>query len=308
MSFYGGDMAQTQSMSLREQLDAGIRALDIRCRHINDAFAIHHGSMYQKANFDDVIHAVKGFLESNPREFVLMRVKEEYDAVGNHRSFGKTFEIYYNRYGSLFWHPTSLSDTNPTVESMRGKIVVLQDWEDSTNFGINWNKNLSYTLEIQDEWNIAVDPQSFYNKWDSSSSCVKRTLDKALNNPPGSSDPVAQKTFVNFLNAAHFNSMAPLGKIFGFPYLFASGKSSHGTNDPLRLTGWTTPGWNGKVPDFPRVSCTKVKHPVCSIAYLGMNILTSNKLASTSGKTRVGIIYADFPGPTLIQNVIARNP
>lgn len=300
MSFYGGDMAQTQSMSLTEQMNAGIRALDIRCRHINNAFAIHHGVEYQKANFDDVLNAVQSYLISHPREFVLMRVKEEYNPTGNTRTFGETFKTYYDARGDLFWHPNDLTDTDPYIDRLRGKIVIFQDWDDNALYGINWNRNGSYTIELQDNWEISTKPQAFYDKWNDN---VKYNLDKAFNNPPDGSEPVSQKTLINFLSASSY-----IHGIFGFPYFFASGKSSHGTNDPLRLTGWTTPGWKDRVPDFPRVSCTKVKHPICSIAYLGMNILASNKMGNTSGKTRVGIIYSDFPGPALITNVIARNP
>ena len=61
MARYGGDIAQTQSMTLSMQLQAGVRALDIRCRHINNAFAIHHGLIYQNANFDDVLSVVRDF-------------------------------------------------------------------------------------------------------------------------------------------------------------------------------------------------------------------------------------------------------
>src|SRR5687767_7668450 len=39
--------AKCQNLSIADQLNAGVRFLDIRCRHINDAFAIHHGAVYQ---------------------------------------------------------------------------------------------------------------------------------------------------------------------------------------------------------------------------------------------------------------------
>ena len=55
MSHYGGDIVQTQSLRLSAQLSSGIRALDIRCRHFNNKFPIHHGSVYQHANFNDVL-------------------------------------------------------------------------------------------------------------------------------------------------------------------------------------------------------------------------------------------------------------
>jgi len=37
---------KTQDHSITRQLDDGIRYLDIRCRHIGNAFAIHHDKYY----------------------------------------------------------------------------------------------------------------------------------------------------------------------------------------------------------------------------------------------------------------------
>ncbi len=40
-----------QSLSIAEQLAAGVRFLDIRCRHLNDSFSIYHGIADQKLTF-----------------------------------------------------------------------------------------------------------------------------------------------------------------------------------------------------------------------------------------------------------------
>lgn len=86
--------AKCQNLSIREQLDAGTRFLDIRCRHIGDAFAIHHGSIYQNLNFTDVLTACYSFLAANPTETIVMCVKEEYDPTNNTRTFEQTFDSY----------------------------------------------------------------------------------------------------------------------------------------------------------------------------------------------------------------------
>jgi len=36
--------AKCQNLSLSSQLDAGVRFVDIRCRHLNNTFVIHHRS------------------------------------------------------------------------------------------------------------------------------------------------------------------------------------------------------------------------------------------------------------------------
>lgn len=89
-----GGTAKCQNLSISEQLEAGTRYLDIRCRHIGDAFAIHHGSIYQNLNFNDVVTACYNFLNAHPTETIIMSVKEEYDATNNTRSFEQTFDSY----------------------------------------------------------------------------------------------------------------------------------------------------------------------------------------------------------------------
>ncbi len=151
--------AKCQDLTIAAQLEAGVRFLDIRCRHIGNAFAIHHGSIYQNMNFNDVLLACTGFLTSHPGETIVMSVKEEYDATDNTRTFEQTFDSYVQQYSS-FW---SLGATIPTLGQVRGKIVLLRRfgatttpkgidataWADNTVFTIN-NSNAS--LKIQDQY------------------------------------------------------------------------------------------------------------------------------------------------------------
>lgn len=51
--------AKTQNLTIAEQLNAGVRFLDVRCRFVDDNFAIHHGPVYQHLNFDDVLQSCK---------------------------------------------------------------------------------------------------------------------------------------------------------------------------------------------------------------------------------------------------------
>lgn len=153
--------AKCQNLSIADQLTAGVRYLDIRCRHIGDAFAIHHGSIYQNLNFTDVLNACIGFLNSNPTETIIMSVKEEYDATNNTRSFEQTFDSYVNQ------NPTKwdLGDGVPSLGSLRGKIKLLRrfgagttkgidatNWADNTTFSIN---NSAANLKVQDYYNVS---------------------------------------------------------------------------------------------------------------------------------------------------------
>lgn len=156
-----GGTAKCQDLTIAQQLDAGIRFLDIRCRHIGDAFAIHHGSIYQNMNFNDVVTACYAFLSANPTETIVMSVKEEYDATNNTRTFEQTFDSYTAQQPGKWY----LSATVPTLGDVRGKIVLLRrfgasatpkgieatNWADNTTFTIN---NSNSTLRVQDQYQV----------------------------------------------------------------------------------------------------------------------------------------------------------
>lgn len=144
-ALHGGLAVQTNSWSIREQLDAGIRYLDIRARRTKSAFAIHHGSVYQKQMFGDVMNQVVAFLKSQPHETVLMRVKEEHTAESGSQSFGAIWADYMKRYGG---HVYTGDNTIPTLGQVRGKIFVLRNnGEIPTKYGISYSSN-----EIQDHY------------------------------------------------------------------------------------------------------------------------------------------------------------
>lgn len=280
MAFYGGDIAQCQSVSLRGQLNSGIRVLDIRCRHIADIFAIHHGVVFQKVYFGEVLDIVTAFLRDNPSETIYMRIQEEYKSENVTRTFEETFKCaYWDPRPNLFWKPIN---DNPTLKETRGKVVVLQNFTATGSYGIKWDSchfNIQDKYELKTNWDL-------YDKW---------TYVKDLMYAANNSDPSGRKTFINFLS----------GSTGSFPYFVASGQSSPGTNDPRLLTGRTTPGWKDSWPDFPRVGCFI---GICSIAFEGTNILSAERIGKGKEFDKyVGMVISDFPGKDLINAIISLN-
>lgn len=78
---------QTQVYNLDEQLESGVRFLDIRCRLINDVFTIHHGPIYLGMLFGDVLEKLEQFLLKSPSETIIMHVQEEYKAKYSSKSY-----------------------------------------------------------------------------------------------------------------------------------------------------------------------------------------------------------------------------
>lgn len=168
--------AKNQDLTIAQQLSIGVRYLDIRTRHFQNGFTIHHGAVYQNQNFDDVLNAVLTFLKNNPSETVIMSVKEEHTAAENTRSFEETFNWYVSKNPSKW----VMTDHIPTLGEARGKIVLLRrfpaaqlpkgidatGWQENTTFTIKKNAN----LKIQDYYKVTDkskkwnDIQSMYNE------------------------------------------------------------------------------------------------------------------------------------------------
>lgn len=152
--------AKCQTLSIAEQLRAGVRFLDVRCRHFHDTFEIHHDLVYQEMNFDDVLGAVIAFLQAHPSETLMMSVKEEYKPEGNSRTFEQTFDAYVQKHPER-WH---LGTSIPSLEAVRGKIVLLRRFGASSPKGINasrWADNATFTIDgparirVEDEYTVS---------------------------------------------------------------------------------------------------------------------------------------------------------
>jgi 1-phosphatidylinositol phosphodiesterase len=207
---------------LEAQLEAGIRVLDIRCRHVNNKFAIHHGIEFQHMWFDQVLQTLVAFVRKNPSEFVLMRVKEEYTPSNNSRSFEATFEMYREKAAvqEYFWNPSEKNTLNPQVKDLRGKIVVLDNFSSTSTYGLNYGDPTIF--EIQDDFRFFTN-WDLYRKWTE----VKTTLLKADESRSAKEDTI----YVNYLS----------GSYGAFPYFVASGHIIPGTGASRLSTGFVDP-------------------------------------------------------------------
>ncbi len=150
---------QTQSLNIAQQLLAGIRYFDLRLRCVvNPAwktgqpeaqranFSIHHDADWCYLFFDKdswltdadkaqtkgyVLQDILKFLKEYPSEFVLLQISREYNQ-----------EKYFNRYfkALIRRHDVEnnflLTDTYPTYQQAKGKIVILNANRALTNCGI----------------------------------------------------------------------------------------------------------------------------------------------------------------------------
>lgn len=125
-----GFISQTQTLSVTEQLRAGVRYFDFRFKLVGDKLLANHSICYcrKKKGFwnqiltaEDIVKECLDFLTENPTETILFQLKEAESHTGE--LFFTTFFDNYIKHASEKWY---LSNANPTLGEARGKIVLLR--------------------------------------------------------------------------------------------------------------------------------------------------------------------------------------
>lgn len=172
-----GFFSKCQAKDIRGQLDAGFRYLDIRLGADGDRLKLMHGFTSCKTGpmpwspslyLDDVLEQCYAFLKDHPSETILFAVKQEHgsERVGQ-------FQALLNGYLEQRRDMWLLTDTMPTLDEARGKLVLLRRYMDEGSFGLEsglplvWedqgghdnfalntvsHDNGSYTLWVQDRF------------------------------------------------------------------------------------------------------------------------------------------------------------
>ena len=158
MALYSiADLAgQCQSLSLHDQLNLGVRFLDIRLKEDHDKLKAVHGFIDQKVSFETITKTIEEFIERNPSEFIIMSIKEEADPSNSEISFENSLKSYLNK--DIYLKDTELPNK---LGDVRGKVMLLSRYENST-IGVpayeDWKDSVSFTLPndiyVQDTYQI----------------------------------------------------------------------------------------------------------------------------------------------------------
>jgi Phosphatidylinositol-specific phospholipase C, X domain len=175
-------LASSQSLSLADQLNHGIRYIDIRCKQVDSLIEIYHGPISTGLGFDNVTSDCVNFLAANPTECIVMQIKQGEDPdVNPTGTFQQVLDTNYvqtelivqgvlqNISGFFYF-----DDRIPTLGEVRGKIVVVRrfDLDGSDPRGLTakpWADNATFNVgvfAIQDQYNLAgSDDASMQYKW-----------------------------------------------------------------------------------------------------------------------------------------------
>ena len=206
MAYVGGPLCETQEWSLKTQLEAGVRYLDIRNRRWGKRFTIHHGLCFLFATFEDVLKEITAFLDKNEQETIIMRVKEEFVPRFASESFQKIWNRYMDRYRKYF--VGDLGSRIPTLGEVRGKIIVIRE-ADFCCYGWKWNDNK--LLRIQDYFKVYQSKSDFPRGPDTVSVDQKKNfITKYME--LASNDGVGTKITLNHLSGADGMSPSSVAK------------------------------------------------------------------------------------------------
>lgn len=144
--------AQTQSWSISEQLNNGIRFFDIRLSKVVEigeeklpVYILMHGPAPVGGElYNDVLAPIRDFLLSNPSEMVFMSIKEENSRLDMGNAdlafFTQVFPLFYDHHKGL---------RELTMGDVRGKVVMLN--RVTEDYGYVWKD-----LNIQDEYELEM--------------------------------------------------------------------------------------------------------------------------------------------------------
>lgn len=161
---------QCQNWDLKTQIYAGIRYIDIRARVKDNILTTFHGDEPTGVTFERILLTIYDWLDTYPREWIIMRLKEEGEPLGNNNmTFQEVFEDTFNNYyfikerAKKHWFAYNTSMPIPSVAQLRGKILFLQDFPSTPpwKYGIEWN---GPQMILQDEW-IVKDVNHLDDKW-----------------------------------------------------------------------------------------------------------------------------------------------
>ncbi|MBQ8209487.1 MAG: hypothetical protein IJZ35_02755 [Clostridia bacterium] len=139
-------ISRTQSLTVAEQLNAGVRFFDFRFSLENGEFFAKHGIanckkskglFAPKLTADEIVAHCIDFVKSNPTETVLFVLR---DTTGSKNFFSEFYSRYIENNSSMWY----LNNSIPLLGEVRGKIVLLRnvnthsDMFNDTNSGINF--------------------------------------------------------------------------------------------------------------------------------------------------------------------------
>jgi hypothetical protein len=307
------EIAQTQNQTLTEQLNEGVRFLDIRVQEDNDDLEIVHGSLQVGSLMftSDVLAPVTAWLQANPTETVLMSVQADSQGTGS-QDIDTAFWADASKpsiplnpssapYKSYFWQATPAEPVPSTLGEARGKLVIFQSQWDSyggpadPNFPFAENDPTKANNDIFYPNTNPFNTADLDTLWGTVAGAFQTAV-QDIPIQPGS--PNVPSTFTrNYLTASDPTAIFDSPFNYSLPNFMATGNTVN--------LGFS---W----PETVDEAIADVKDPSLLLSEStyqdpqgGMNGRALTYLQNNPGPT--GIVMTDFASPALIQEIIDHN-
>lgn len=146
-----------QDISIKTQLEIGVRFFDLRLQLVNDEFKIVHSFVDQNLKFSTVLKDLYSFIKENSSEYLIISIKEEASPVNSSLWFDEALIRDFEEYKDVFM--INENKLPETVKEARGKIYLLSRF--SGDIGIpahyGWADDCSFEFDnifVQDNYNI----------------------------------------------------------------------------------------------------------------------------------------------------------
>lgn len=161
--------SKCQALTIREQLEAGYRYLDIRLGVDGEDMKLMHGFTNCKTDptlwsdtlyFSDVLQDCEEFLKAHPTETVILAVKQEHGEESEDQ-FAETLLKLMERYAG----DCLLTDAIPTLGEARGKPVLFRRYESASHpegIPLQWDNQNGHGNVAE---HIAVTDNGSYRLW-----------------------------------------------------------------------------------------------------------------------------------------------
>ena len=181
-ALHGGAIAITQTWSIENQLQAGIRYFDLRLRLYKDTLRFYHGIIDQQLTFDEVLSVFASFLNEHNRETIIMAIQHEYKQYKSTKSMAQLYDEYTQPYRDII---IKYNGRDMLMETLRGKILFVEAFYILAKRISNFN--------MQNEWvvNYPSDIKEKKRK-------IKRHLNKAIFEANNNSSEI----YVNYLSGS----------------------------------------------------------------------------------------------------------
>ncbi|MBQ7653168.1 MAG: phosphatidylinositol-specific phospholipase C [Clostridia bacterium] len=122
------NLGRDQELTITQQLEVGVRFLDIRLDAQKGGLTVYHGFLNEHLSFDDVLLDCFAFLDKNPTETIIICIKQE-----RKNSITDKVHAYIEKDASKWF----LENRVPTLGEVRGKLVLFRRFADNVDFGLN---------------------------------------------------------------------------------------------------------------------------------------------------------------------------